>query len=65
VNTPGGPWNIVLDVGTDPPQRGEKGKEPTFEFWDPPHICGTAEATKFKFNVPIDGWGPSENYATV
>jgi len=23
VNTPGGPWNIVLDVGLDPPQRGE------------------------------------------
>jgi len=24
---------IVLDVGRDPPQRGEGG--PTFEFWDP------------------------------
>jgi len=23
VNTPGGPWNIVLDVSPDPPKRGE------------------------------------------
>jgi len=23
LNTPGGPWNIVLDVGLDPPQRGQ------------------------------------------
>jgi len=33
VNTPGGPWNIVLDGGPDPPQR--KVKWPTFKFWDP------------------------------
>jgi len=25
VNTPGCPWNIVLDVGTDPPQRRRGG----------------------------------------
>jgi len=25
VNTPGGSWIIVLDVGLDPPQRGEGG----------------------------------------
>jgi len=30
VNTPGGPWNIVLDVGPDPPtERGQ------FKCWEP------------------------------
>jgi len=29
VNTFGGSWNIVLDVGPDPPQSGER---PTFKF---------------------------------
>jgi len=34
MNTPGGPWNIVLNVGPpDPPQRG--GGRPNFTFWDP------------------------------
>jgi len=33
VKTPGGPWNIVLDVVPDPPQRKKNG--PTFKFWDP------------------------------
>jgi len=31
VNTPGGPWNIVLDGGPDPP--GDRGRA-TFKFWD-------------------------------
>jgi len=33
MNTPGGPWNIVLDAGTDPPT--ERGKGLSFKFWDP------------------------------
>jgi len=32
VNTPGGPWNILLDVGLDIPQRGEWAQ---FKFWHP------------------------------
>jgi len=32
VNTRGGPWNTVLDVGPDPHKRG---KGVTFKFWDP------------------------------
>jgi len=31
VNTPGGPWNIVLDGGPDPPQRVEG---PSVKLWD-------------------------------
>jgi len=31
-NTPGGPWNIVLDVGPDLSSEREKG--PSFKFWD-------------------------------
>jgi len=30
VNTPGGPWNIVLKVGPDPPQR--RGGGPVLNF---------------------------------
>jgi len=51
VNSSGGPWNIVLDVGPDPSQRGEGG--PTFKISDFPHISGTAEATDLKFCVHI------------
>jgi len=29
-NTPGGPWNIVLDVGPDPPT--ERGRGPSFKL---------------------------------
>jgi len=32
VNTPGGPRDIVLDVGPDPPT--ERGRRPTFKFLD-------------------------------
>jgi len=56
VNTPGGPWNTVLDGGPDPPKRGRG--EPTFKFWDTPHISGMAEARELKFCVHIEGWGP-------
>jgi len=28
VNTPGGPWNVVLDGGLIPPQRGEGESSP-------------------------------------
>jgi len=28
VNTPGGPWNIVLDVGPDPTQRRKRESGP-------------------------------------
>jgi len=34
VNTPGGPWDIVLHGGPDPHIQ-EEGQ--TFEFWDPSH----------------------------
>jgi len=36
VNTTGGPWNIVLEVGPDPPREGE-GASFTFhrEMWGP------------------------------
>jgi len=42
VNTPRSPWNIVLDVGPDPPT--ERWRGPSFKFWDSPLIFGTAGA---------------------
>jgi len=33
VNIPGGSWNIVLDVGPDVPQRGDRG--PILNFGTP------------------------------
>jgi len=63
MNTPGDPWNIVLDVGPDPPQRGEGGpllnfgsllifpEQPKLETWH--FLC-----------IQKDG-EPHENYATV
>jgi len=61
VNTPGGPWSIVLDVGSDPSQRG-KGSP----FFGPPVISGTAEARDLKFCLHTQrGGGSNENYATV
>jgi len=33
-------------------------------FWAP-RISRMSEATELKFSVPIDDWGPNENYATV
>jgi len=54
VNTPGGPWNIVLDVGPDPPQRGEGGPLLNFET---PYISGTVEARDLKFWVRTERRG--------
>jgi len=54
MNTPGGPRNIVLDVGPDP--LTERGRGLTFKCWDPPPISRTAEATALTFSVPMDGW---------
>jgi len=31
VNTSGGPWNIMLDVGPDP--FTDRGRRPTFKLW--------------------------------
>jgi len=56
VNTPGGPWNIVLDVDPDPPS--ERGRGPTFKFPDFRHISGMTEARDLTFCVHIRGWGP-------
>jgi len=36
VNTIGGSWNIVLDVGPDPPTERKRG--PAFKFWDPSYL---------------------------
>jgi len=33
MNIPGGPWNMVLDRGPDPPT--DRGRGRTFKFWDP------------------------------
>jgi len=33
VNTPGGPWNVVLNMGPDPPTK--RGRGPTIKFWGP------------------------------
>jgi len=30
---------------------------PSFKFWDPPNISGTAESTNLKFYMQIDGKG--------
>jgi len=57
MNTPGSPWNIVLDVGPDPPQKGGTH----FYILGPPHISGTAEARDLKFCIHIEWWGPNDN----
>jgi len=62
VNTPRGPWNIVLDVGPDSPTESERG--PVLNFGTP-HIYGTAEARDLTFREHIEGGGPNENYAKV
>jgi len=41
---------------------GQKGAWPRsrdllFKFWDPPNISGTAEGTKLKFCMQINGKG--------
>jgi len=51
----GGPWNILLDVGSDPPQRGE-GIDPLLNV-ETPAIFGMAEARDLKFCVPTESWG--------
>jgi len=61
VNTLGGPWNIVLDVGPDPHREG--GAQ--FKILGPPPVCGMAAARDLKFRVHIDGWWPLKNYAQV
>jgi len=53
VNTPGGPWNIVLDVGPDPLQR--KGEGDQFSMLGFPPISGTAEDRNLKFCLLIEG----------
>jgi len=38
VNTLGGPWNVVLDGGPDPPQQGEEDSmQPLPNYFDP--VC--------------------------
>jgi len=56
VNTPGGPWNIVLDVDPDLPI--ERRREDSFKFGDPRSIFRKAGARDLKFCVPLEGWGP-------
>jgi len=56
VNTPGRPWNIVLDVGPDPVIERERG--PNFKFWDPLVSLGTAEARNLKILCAYRGLGP-------
>jgi len=53
VNTPGGPWNIVLDMS---PDSHREGKGAHFEILGPPYISETAEARD---------WGPNKNNAKV
>jgi len=49
VNTLGGTWNIVLDMGRRPP----------FKFRDPLRISGMAETRDLKFCMCIEGRGPN------
>jgi len=55
INTHGGAWNIVLDVGPDPPTN--RGRKFTFQFWDPLHIYRTAEARDWKIFRACRGVG--------
>jgi len=57
VNTPGGPRNIVSDVGLDPPREGGS----TFKFWDP-IVSPEWPATEILCSYRGVG-GPKENYA--
>jgi len=57
VNTLGGPRNIMLDGGPDPPQRGG-GVGEISPIVDQLHISRLAEITNLKFCVHIHGWGP-------
>jgi len=58
LKTLGGPRDIVLEGGPDPPQRrgGRLGK--ISPIMDPLHISQTAKARDLKFGMPIKGWGP-------
>jgi len=58
VNTAGGPWNIVLDGGPDPPQRVGSRLGIILPIMDLLHILGTGEARDLKFCMHIEGWGP-------
>jgi len=52
VNTPEGPWNIVLDVGPDPSLRG---KGATFKYWEPLASPERLKLRDLKFCVHIEG----------
>jgi len=54
MNTPGDPWNIVLDMGPDSPT--ERGRGPSFKFWDP-LLSMEGLKLELKFCVYIEGWG--------
>jgi len=55
VNTPGRPWNIVLDVGPDSPT--ERWSGPVLNAGPSP-ISGTAEAGDLIFCKHTEGCGP-------
>jgi len=59
MNTPGGPRNIVLDVGPDAPT--ERGRGPVLNYGTP---FGTAKSRNLKLCVHRGGVH-NENYATV
>jgi len=56
-NTFGGPGNIVLDRGSDPPTEG--GIKKNFAHCRPPtlHVLRMAEGRHLKFCMRIKGWG--------
>jgi len=63
LNTSGGPWNIVLDVAPDPPQRG--GGLPNFKFWDPLLALEQLKLQTWNFLCVQRGEGRNKNCATV
>jgi len=63
VNTPEGPWNIVLKLRLDPPQRGRGG--PILNVGTPLLSLEWLKLEIWNFARIQKGEGPNENYATV
>jgi len=63
VNTPGDPWNIVLGVGPDPPQREVEG--PVLNLGTPLLSSEWLKLQNWNFACIPSAGGPNENDAKV
>jgi len=62
MNALGGPWNIVLDGGPDPPTVGGRGSRRKILLT---YYISQKWLKLEKFGVLIEHWGLNKNYAKV